>query len=495
MSKIIPFQLHIRPVLPTILGNIDYKKFEESLYRIAEILSQSGIEELFVEKSTDNFEEKQKAAGIVKTKESLLKKHQHRARVGFRSMILKSLLGESYRAMSIRLAECQLFQWFCHIDTLSVVQVPSKSELQSYVSLLPEEELRVIIGSLLLAASTESNGLELKKDIELENLWLDSTCVKSNIHFPVDWLLLRDAIRTLMKATAVIRKHGLKVRMQDPSVFLKQINCLSIQMTQGRRTKNGKQNQKKTLGQMKKLVAVVREHAIRHRDALDAHWKQTDWSRNQAQIVIDRIDMILAQLPQAQRQAHERIIGERQIESKDKILSLYDTDVHVIVRGKAGAEVEFGNTLFLAENRDGLIVDWKLFQDIAPHDSKILKDSIARVESSTKAKVKSVCTDRAFHSPANSALLEKKEIFNAVAPKSPIEFKQKNTDQIFSTLQKRRSSTEARVAIFKNVFLGKPFRAKGFTSKSHAINWSVLAHNLWLLARLPKKIAALKIAA
>ena len=62
-----------------------------------------------------------------------------------------------------------------------------------------------------------------------------------------------------------------------------------------------------------------------------------------------------ARLPAAIRQAHERIIGERPVASADKILSLYEDDLHVIVRGKAGAEVEFGNTLLLAENLDGII--------------------------------------------------------------------------------------------------------------------------------------------
>jgi hypothetical protein len=33
----------------------------------------------------------------------------------------------------------------------------------------------------------------------------------------------------------------------------------------------------------------------------------------------------------------------------------------VIVRGKADAEVEFGNLLVLGEQSDGLIIDWELF--------------------------------------------------------------------------------------------------------------------------------------
>jgi hypothetical protein len=46
------------------------------------------------------------------------------------------------------------------------------------------------------------------------------------------------------------------------------------------------------------------------------------------------------------KQAHERIIGGRKVLNKDKVFSLYDEDVQVIVRGKSNAEVEFGNNLW-----------------------------------------------------------------------------------------------------------------------------------------------------
>jgi len=52
------------------------------------------------------------------------------------------------------------------------------------------------------------------------------------------------------------------------------------------------------------------------------------------------MDNVWEQGPAAIRQAHERIIGERLVPNAEKILSLYEHKVHVIVRGKAGAEVE-----------------------------------------------------------------------------------------------------------------------------------------------------------
>ena len=56
----------------------------------------------------------------------------------------------------------------------------------------------------------------------------------------------------------------------------------------------------------------------------------------------------------------------------------------------------------------------------------------------------------------------------------------------FRQLQLRRGQTEARIAIFKNGFLGAPLLAKGHENQARQVAWAVLTHDLWLLAGLPK---------
>lgn len=144
------------------------------------------------------------------------------------------------------------------------------------------------------------------------------------------------------------------------------MNRLSIEMTQQARRSGGKKERKRVLRQMKKLVKVVRAHARRHRELLAAHWDQTTLSRGRADQILRRLDDVLELLPQAEKQAHERIIGARQVPNADKLLSLYEPEMRVIVRGKAGAEVEFGNTVLLGENRQGIIPDYELFGERHP---------------------------------------------------------------------------------------------------------------------------------
>ena len=94
--------------------------------------------------------------------------------------------------------------------------------------------------------------------------------------------------------------------------------------------------------------------------------------------------------------------------------------------------------------------------------------------------------DRGFDGAANRTLLGKEGIYNAICPKSPAELKKRMKDSDFVALQQRRSQTEARISIFKNGFLGSPLLSKGHKSQSREVAWSVLAHNLWVIARLPR---------
>ena len=174
----------------------------------------------------------------------------------------------------------------------------------------------------------------------------------------------------------------------------------------------------------------------------------------------------------------------------DKLLSLYEPDVHVIVRNKAGAEVEFGNTLLLAENPQGLILDWELFQERAPADSALLPWSVGRMEAAYGPRLKAVAADRGFDNEINRLGLAQEGIYNAVCPRSPQQLRERSGSWKFKRLQRRRGQTEGRISIVKNVFLDGQVRSKGFTHRALTVTWTVLVHNLWVLARMQLRAQA-----
>lgn len=484
-ALLIPFQVPLPTSLPTIEGNVDYQEFRDRLLRIDQLLRDSELETQMLEANLQTWLARHK-----QVHPKAQANHQRHSRQALRCTIARGLLQEDFRGFAARLADSPVLQFFCGLNQLGPIRVPSKSTLQRYEGWWDEKEVRRFTCQLLANGAEQPARLDLAAPIDLESAFLDTTCLKANIHYPVDWVLLRDATRTLMKAVQLIRGQGLKHRMEAPESFLTRLNKLCIQMTHAWNKADGQRQRKETLRQMDRVVGTVRHHAQRYRALLDENWAQTQWTRPQAEQVLRRMDQVLKQLPQARHQARERILAGRMVPNEEKILSLYEPDVHVIVRKKAGAEVEFGNTLLLVENRQGLLLDWELFQDSAPADSQLLARSIGWMEEVYGPQLKEVAADRGFDSETNRIGLAEEGIYNGVCPRSPVLLMERVRSGRFNGLQKRRGQTEGRIGILKNVFLSIALRSKGFAHRQRAVTWTVLVHNLWVLARLQTAGAA-----
>jgi hypothetical protein len=499
----IPCEVHFRPVLPTIEGNADYLALRGQLTTMDELLRTSGVETEFITRSLKHWVKTlsqskveqielsgEGKCGVIRLEDLISGKQQARFQEhsvrALRCTIARTLLVGSFRDFAARLADSPLLQWFCQVGQLDRVKVPAKSTIQRYATWLPEEDIREVINVLLRkAGAATADGkqvLDLEEPLDLSTMFLDTTCVKANIHFPVDWVLLRDGVKSLMQSVELIRTHGLRSRMCEPQVFITKINRLSMEMTHTRRKKNGNKERKRVLREMKRIVTVVRAHAQRYYTLLDENWQATDWTRPQAEQVLKRLKSIIEALPAAVKQAHERIIGERQVANDEKILSLFEPDIHVMVRGKAGAEVEFGNLLVLGEQIDGLIMDWELFKEQVPADPRLVRPSVERVENGLAISLKGLVTDRGFDNKTNVRWLEERGTFAGLCPRDPRALREAMNDEDFAQAQHRRAQTEARIAIFKNEFLGRPMRSEGFENRALQVAWGVLTHDLWVLA-------------
>lgn len=491
----IVYQTSLRPALPCVYGPVEFREFRDQLVAIDALLVNGGMEEEFIQLAL--------AQNPTAWAEAAPKQRARFARnsvLALRCNVARRLTGLSLRGLAVRVAESSLLQWFLRIGELDRVKVPSKSSLERFDKWVSEEVMTQVQRKLIRqavqpAAPAEPQPLGLLEPVDDAEVFFDSTCLKAPIHFPVDWVLLRDAARTLMKATVLIRRQGLKQRMpQEPLRFLSEMNKLGMAMSACRGRADSKKQRKRVLRQMKALEKKIAAHAQAHRALLCEHRAETALTVKQAQRIVARIDGILAQLPAAIRQAHERIIGERAVPHADKILSLYEREAEVIKRHKAGAEVEFGNKLWLGETRQGIIVDWALLEE-ASADTALVSPSLVRLCDTLHLEVKRVWGDRGLCSHANEAALARRGIKSGLCPRDPAELQKRLADDesLRQGLRRRGSGTEARIAIFKHSFAGSPCRTKGLAARKVAVGWAVLAHNLWVLARL--KLAQEKAAA
>jgi hypothetical protein len=490
-AAILGFQQEIREPLPVIKGNKDYRDMEDLLCRMDALLAQSDIERDYVTGIVNQWVEEHPDHRFGQSAANRMVRQGRRM---MRCTIARLLSGESYRAFAKHLAESALLRWFCLYDQLGDVRPPSKSTLKRMEADTPTPLLQAVHRHLIQASAandpaTGHSSIGLADPIDLSTIWMDTTCAQLDIHFPTDWRQVCDGIRSIMTTITTIRAHGLRHRMPDPHQLQSAVNRLSIAMSQASRRGRGgdkRHERKRTLRKLKRLGKKALGHASRYARLLEQrHAEVTDLSPAQADRLIERLDHLVELLPVVMKQAHERIIGGRQIPNDAKILSLYQPHARVYVRGKAGADTEFGLQLLLAETREGLIVDCQLTPDGIASDVDLLLPAVDRMRDHLgPASCQRIVTDRGFASAANDRALAERGIASYTMPRQPRRIEERFADdEDFAPLHRRRSQTEARIGLFKDLFLRDRLPARSRAAQDRWAAWATLAHNLWHLAR------------
>ena len=279
-------QSWLRPALTPVLNNRDHQRLVDDLEKLDQDLKASGLEAKAIE------------FALEKLPEGASTKQRNRraefAVYALRVELLRHMLGApGFEAFSVTLASSDLLTDFCGCRSIAGIRWTSKSSLHRGSTLFTDEQLRTL-NTLLVecvgsAPSSVMLGLEEPEDLSV--CLLDSTCLEANIHFPVDWLLLRDVSTTLLKAIVLIRKESLLNRMVDlPGKLSKSMNQLCIEMTHSARKPGAKKARKGILRKMKTLLKRIGRHASRHRDLLEKHYEQTKFSQAQSERIIARID-------------------------------------------------------------------------------------------------------------------------------------------------------------------------------------------------------------
>ncbi len=123
MDYTISFQRELSLNIPKVINNKDYQIYKNLLTRINEILCVTEMDLNFAEHYVDIISKSY--SKDLTSKE--VKKYSEYGITALRCMIIKNLTGLGFRELNVRLAESTLLQWFCSLENIDAVRVPSKS--------------------------------------------------------------------------------------------------------------------------------------------------------------------------------------------------------------------------------------------------------------------------------------------------------------------------------------------------------------------------------
>lgn len=135
-----------------------------------------------------------------------------------RSNIARTLTGLAHRDFCARLADSHILQWFLHVGEVDSVKVFAKSSSDRLGKWVGADSMRFIHEKFpaLLAATapggservTPSEAFGLPAPVSYDDIFFDSSCLKAEIHFPIDWVCTVIATASRPESAEWCRKMG-----------------------------------------------------------------------------------------------------------------------------------------------------------------------------------------------------------------------------------------------------------------------------------------------
>lgn len=102
--------------------------------------------------------------------------------------------------------------------------------------------------------------------------------------------------------------------------------------------------------------------------------------------------------------ARRRVMDGESVPSSDKLLSLFEPDTELLIRGKAGQPIQYGHKVLVIEDALGFLCHYKVMP-LAADDRDVLIPEVKSLQQRLQGRVQRASFDRGFHSPENQTQL------------------------------------------------------------------------------------------
>lgn len=250
----------------------------------------------------------------------------------FRCMLLKQITGDSYEKLAFHLSDSSSYRSFARLATH---YNPGKSALSNSIRRIQPQTLERIFEAIN-QASFEQGILDIKQ------LRIDSTVVKSNIAPPLDSQLLDDGVRVLSRLFAKSRyETGVKLRLTD---YRKQSKSLAARIFYGKKAEK------------EKLYAKLIPLAMRVIGQSDRAIEQVKFRCSDQALLQPWIEKVMHYRELLERvidQAQRRVLQGEKVPATQKIYSLFEEHTDIIIKGQR--DIEYGHKINLSTDANGLI--------------------------------------------------------------------------------------------------------------------------------------------
>jgi transposase, IS5 family len=392
-----------------------------------------------------------------------------------RLAIVQQVEDLSFRETIVRVDDSQMLRFFCRFYDDPVI---SHSKYATLVNLIQPDTWDKI-NAVIVKFAREKKGFKGKK------LRIDTTAVETDIHYPTDSALLCDCVRVLSRLIGYVRRIDREL-VGTGRARLRKAKKLAQKIARG-----GKSLHRATRKKWYRQLIAATERMMAWASAVQAKIDagQGRITRNLEGVELQALAKEIAHyLPLAGKcvhQARERVLNEMSVPNAEKIFSIFEPHTELLIRGKAGKEVEFGHMIELQQVEGGLITHYTVHAQ-RPAEPPLLEKAIAR-HVRIFGCVPEVCAaDKGFYAQQAVEQVAASGVAKVCVPKKGRRNEREEArekSRWFKLAQAFRAGIEGTISVLKRAFGWWRCLREGFRHFESWAGMGVLAHNLVLLSR------------
>lgn len=385
-----------------------------------------------------------------------------------RAAILKQYRSLSYQELAFHLDDSASFRAFAR---LSRGQHPSTSTLQENIKALSAETWEQIQGIIIQYAAAK--GIEKGRTIRV-----DSTATETDIHYPTDSELLRDAM-------GAITRLLIEGKQLSPVPGYGYTDHRRVVKKRALKIHNSKKEseREKCYRDLLQIAAQVKGYAV---GAIAMLWVYSSPDAEQvvcARMLADELERLVGLLERVADQARRRVIEGEKVPAGEKVVSIFECHTDIIEKGNR--ETVYGHKLFVAGGQSGLMLDC-VIQRGNPADSNLFIPLLERQEKLFQRVPRQVAADGGFASKDN--LRQAKQLgvadvsFSKRRGLSVLDMVK--SSWVYKKLRNFRAGIEAGISTLKRAFGLTRCTWSGWDGFCQYVRSAIVAYNVMLLARL-----------
>jgi IS5 family transposase len=394
-----------------------------------------------------------------------------------RLMFLKFRYRLGFESLCAEVSDSITWRRFCRIPLDS--KVPHPTTLMKLTTRCGEQAVAGLNEALWAKAAAG-------KLLRTARVRADTTVIAANVAYPTDSGLLAKAVGKLVRTVRRVQAAGgaTGIHMTDRRrAAARRVREISSKLRT--RSKLGREESTQAIRRVTGELAGLAETTAVQATAVLRNGRRalpkaiSGRMRGRLRRALDELAVTIGRTAKIAAQTRTRLAGQVP-EGATRLVSLHDPDARPIRKGRIDKPVEFGYKAQVADNDDGVILDYRVEYGAAP-DGPQLVPAVERIHRRAGRVPRAVTADRGYGQPVIDRDLQARGVRTIAIPRQgKISPARKATEhsRSFRKLVKWRTGSEGRISYLKHSY---GWDRSHLDTRQGAAIWcghGVFAHNL-----------------